>query len=71
MDNTYNREEFTWITLGKSDKFGNGQYNHPLPWSGPYFLKTPDKGFHLKKFLRRSLINAQIHPNRQKHVKAC
>ena len=69
---TCDREELAWVTLGKSCRLGDGQHNHPLPWSGRMLFKSSmDRGFHLSIPFARPLINAQFHPNRQKHVKAC
>ena len=59
--------ELARVTLGKSCRLGDGQYNHPLPWSGPMLFKSSmDKGFHLSMPFAAPLINAQIHPNRHK-----
>ena len=56
----------------KSFGFGDGQYIHPLPWSGPMFFESfMEKGFNLSSPFPRPLINAQIHPNSQKRVKTC
>ena len=72
MGGTCDREELAWVTLGKLCRLGDGQYNHPLPWSGPMLFKSSmDRRFHLRIPFARPLINAQIHPNRQKQVKAC
>ena len=68
---TCDREELAWVTLGKSCRLGDGQYNHPLPCSGPmHFKNSMNRGFHLSIPFAHPLIDAQIHPNRQKHVKA-
>ena len=63
MGGTCDREELAWVTLGKSSGLGDGQYNQPLPWSGPM-----ENGFNLRiqknslPRVPRPLINAQTHP---------
>ena len=59
--------------LGNSCGLGNGQCNHPLPWSGPMFIfeSSMERGFNLSIPFPRPLINTQIHPNSWNHVKAC
>ena len=37
---TCDREELSWVTVGKSCGLGDGRYNHPLPWSCPMFLQS-------------------------------
>ena len=37
---TCDREELSWVTVGKSYGLGDGRYNHPLPWSCPVFLQS-------------------------------
>ena len=69
MGGTCDREELAWVTLGKSCRLGDGQYNHPLPWSGPMLFKSSRQRVSLKYSLRGPPIHDQIHPNRQKHVK--
>ena len=40
LGGTCDREELAWVTLGKSCGLGDGQYIHPLPWSGPMLFES-------------------------------
>jgi len=48
MGGTCDQKELAWVTFGKSCGLGDGQYNHPLPWSGPMlFESSMERGFNL------------------------